>query len=104
MPKAKPKKESTFQVKVWAGTPHEMKTDTKKTPVSVKTFVRGKMLEREKWAARYNHAMRQQLVKVREAFEALELKETAAGERFEWTVVDDHTGVKFVFGCEVISK
>lgn len=104
MAKAKERKPSTFSVKCWAGTPHELEVDVKKTPSSCKTFLRGRALARLRWAQRFNHEMAKQLAVAMEEIDSLNLTDAKVGEQFEWTAKDDYTGVKLVFGCEVISK
>ena len=104
MAKAKAKKAPTLSVYCWAGTPNELETTTVDTPSKVKSFLRGRIMKREKWAARYNHKTADQLREAREALDALDVQGVNVGSRREWLAVDDYTGVKLVFGFEVRAR
>lgn len=94
----------SFRATARAGTPHEMETKVCTTPASAKTFIRGRIQARKKWAERYNLGTADRLNAILVEFDSLDIKTLPLKEERSWSARDDYSKVEFVFTVEVTAR
>ncbi len=85
------------------GTPGELESKTYKTAGPAKNFIRGRMLQRERWAERYNHEVKRRIASAREEFDNVDVAKLSVGEVRSWQVTDEYTGVTVVWKVRKLS-
>lgn len=85
------------------GTPGALETKTYKTAGPAKNFIRGRMMQRERWASRYNKEAERRIVSAREEFDYVDVAKLPVGETRSWQVTDEYTGVVFVWRVKVLA-
>lgn len=97
---AKPK--SLPRYRTQAGTPNHLETGEHDTPAPAKGWLRGRMKARQKWADAYSHKVRDEIMVMLEALDAIHLADAKKGRSWRWEARDEVSGVRFVFEIEVL--
>ncbi len=85
------------------GTPGELESKTYKTAGPAMNFIRGRMLQRERWAERYNQEAKRRIASAREEFDNVDVAALPVGETRTWQVTDEYTGVKMIWKIRKLS-
>jgi hypothetical protein len=86
-----------MKVIVRSGTPDTMEEKKYGTPGPAKKYLRGRIMKRQEWAARFNRQVNDELAVIREGVDGIDVTTLPVGELRRWQTTDEHTGTTFVF-------
>lgn len=99
-PRSKPKALAKYVT--FVGTPNTLVRKEHETPAPAKGALMAAIKERQAWAKTYSLSTLEQLDRIMEQVQNLNLPDAKSGREWEWRATDDVSQMTFVYRLEVL--